>query len=138
MRYEVKDILPPESVKKAMEAQMTAEREKRAAMSTGRRRLTEESRIASFPFLPLEISRSIWSMSTTPFLISMPERLRNPSRDMNPKDWPAPRSPAVTLMYNGKEFVFLTENTNGFALKGNGEAVCDHGPCDAKPSRPGF
>ena len=26
LRYEVKDILPPESVKKAMEAQMTAER----------------------------------------------------------------------------------------------------------------
>ncbi|HKK90659.1 MAG TPA: SDR family NAD(P)-dependent oxidoreductase [Desulfobacteraceae bacterium] len=39
------------------------------------------------------------AMSTTPFLRSMPERLRNPSRDMNPKDWPAPRSPAVTLMY---------------------------------------
>jgi regulator of protease activity HflC (stomatin/prohibitin superfamily) len=34
LRYEVKDILPPESVKKAMEAQMTAEREKRAAIAT--------------------------------------------------------------------------------------------------------
>lgn len=33
LRYEVKDILPPESVKKAMEAQMTAEREKRAAIA---------------------------------------------------------------------------------------------------------
>lgn len=39
LRYEVKDILPPESVKKAMEAQMTAEREKRAeiARSEGER-----------------------------------------------------------------------------------------------------
>jgi len=34
LRYEVKDIIPPESVKKAMEAQMTAEREKRAAIAT--------------------------------------------------------------------------------------------------------
>jgi regulator of protease activity HflC (stomatin/prohibitin superfamily) len=34
LRYEVKDILPPESVKKAMEAQMTAEREKRATIAT--------------------------------------------------------------------------------------------------------
>lgn len=34
LRYEVKDIVPPESVKKAMEAQMTAEREKRAAIAT--------------------------------------------------------------------------------------------------------
>ncbi len=33
LRYEVKDIVPPESVKKAMEAQMTAEREKRAAIA---------------------------------------------------------------------------------------------------------
>jgi len=33
LRYEVKDILPPDSVKKAMEAQMTAEREKRAAIA---------------------------------------------------------------------------------------------------------
>lgn len=33
LRYEVKDILPPESVKNAMEAQMTAEREKRAAIA---------------------------------------------------------------------------------------------------------
>ncbi|MFW5837869.1 MAG: SPFH domain-containing protein [Desulfovibrionaceae bacterium] len=34
LRYEVKDITPPESVRKAMEAQMTAEREKRAAIAT--------------------------------------------------------------------------------------------------------
>jgi len=34
LRYEVKDIVPPESVKKAMEAQMTAEREKRATIAT--------------------------------------------------------------------------------------------------------
>jgi regulator of protease activity HflC (stomatin/prohibitin superfamily) len=42
LRYEVKDILPPESVKKAMEAQMTAEREKRAAIATseGKRQST--------------------------------------------------------------------------------------------------
>jgi regulator of protease activity HflC (stomatin/prohibitin superfamily) len=42
LRYEVKDILPPESVKKAMEAQMTAEREKRAeiARSEGERQST--------------------------------------------------------------------------------------------------
>ncbi len=42
LRYEVKDILPPESVKKAMEAQMTAEREKRAeiARSEGQRQST--------------------------------------------------------------------------------------------------
>lgn len=42
LRYEVKDILPPESVKKAMEAQMTAEREKRAtiAKSEGERQST--------------------------------------------------------------------------------------------------
>jgi len=42
LRYEVKDILPPESVKKAMEAQMTAEREKRAAIakSEGERQST--------------------------------------------------------------------------------------------------
>jgi regulator of protease activity HflC (stomatin/prohibitin superfamily) len=42
LRYEVKDILPPESVKKAMEAQMTAEREKRAtiARSEGDRQST--------------------------------------------------------------------------------------------------
>jgi regulator of protease activity HflC (stomatin/prohibitin superfamily) len=42
LRYEVKDILPPESVKKAMEAQMTAEREKRAAiaLSEGERQST--------------------------------------------------------------------------------------------------
>jgi regulator of protease activity HflC (stomatin/prohibitin superfamily) len=42
LRYEVKDILPPESVKKAMEAQMTAEREKRAAIarSEGERQAT--------------------------------------------------------------------------------------------------
>ena len=42
LRYEVKDILPPESVKKAMEAQMTAEREKRAeiARSEGVRQST--------------------------------------------------------------------------------------------------
>ena len=33
LRYEVKDIVPPETVKKAMEAQMTAEREKRAAIA---------------------------------------------------------------------------------------------------------
>ncbi len=33
LRYEVKDIMPPESVKRAMEAQMTAEREKRAAIA---------------------------------------------------------------------------------------------------------
>ncbi|MGM0645308.1 MAG: SPFH domain-containing protein, partial [Thermodesulfobacteriota bacterium] len=33
LRYEVKDILPPESVKNAMEAQMTAEREKRATIA---------------------------------------------------------------------------------------------------------
>ncbi len=42
LRYEVKDILPPESVKNAMEAQMTAEREKRAAiaLSEGERQST--------------------------------------------------------------------------------------------------
>ncbi len=42
LRYEVKDIIPPESVKKAMEAQMTAEREKRAAIakSEGERQST--------------------------------------------------------------------------------------------------
>ena len=42
LRYEVKDILPPESVKNAMEAQMTAEREKRAAIakSEGERQST--------------------------------------------------------------------------------------------------
>lgn len=42
LRYEVKDIMPPESVKKAMEAQMTAEREKRAAIakSEGERQST--------------------------------------------------------------------------------------------------
>ncbi|MFO8241480.1 MAG: stomatin-like protein [Dissulfuribacterales bacterium] len=42
LRYEVKDIVPPESVKKAMEAQMTAEREKRAeiARSEGDRQST--------------------------------------------------------------------------------------------------
>ncbi len=33
LRYEVKDIMPPETVKNAMEAQMTAEREKRAAIA---------------------------------------------------------------------------------------------------------
>jgi len=33
LRYEVKDIVPPQSVKNAMEAQMTAEREKRAAIA---------------------------------------------------------------------------------------------------------
>jgi regulator of protease activity HflC (stomatin/prohibitin superfamily) len=42
LRYEVKDIVPPETVKKAMEAQMTAEREKRAAIarSEGERQST--------------------------------------------------------------------------------------------------
>ncbi|KJS29938.1 MAG: stomatin 2 [Desulfatitalea sp. BRH_c12] len=42
LRYEVKDILPPQSVKNAMEAQMTAEREKRAAIakSEGERQST--------------------------------------------------------------------------------------------------
>jgi regulator of protease activity HflC (stomatin/prohibitin superfamily) len=42
LRYEVKDIMPPESVKRAMEAQMTAEREKRAAIakSEGERQAT--------------------------------------------------------------------------------------------------
>jgi regulator of protease activity HflC (stomatin/prohibitin superfamily) len=42
LRYEVKDIMPPESVKRAMEAQMTAEREKRAAIakSEGERQST--------------------------------------------------------------------------------------------------
>lgn len=42
LRYEVKDILPPDTVKKAMEAQMTAEREKRAAIarSEGERQAT--------------------------------------------------------------------------------------------------
>jgi regulator of protease activity HflC (stomatin/prohibitin superfamily) len=42
LRYEVKDIMPPETVKKAMEAQMTAEREKRAAIarSEGERQST--------------------------------------------------------------------------------------------------
>lgn len=42
LRYEVKDIVPPESVKNAMEAQMTAEREKRAqiALSEGDRQST--------------------------------------------------------------------------------------------------
>ncbi|MFP4517344.1 MAG: SPFH domain-containing protein [Desulfovibrionales bacterium] len=42
LRYEVKDIVPPETVKKAMEAQMTAEREKRAeiARSEGDRQST--------------------------------------------------------------------------------------------------
>ncbi len=33
LRYEVKDIIPPESVKQAMEAQMTAERQKRASIA---------------------------------------------------------------------------------------------------------
>lgn len=33
LRYEVKDIMPPQTVKNAMEAQMTAEREKRAAIA---------------------------------------------------------------------------------------------------------
>ncbi|WP_028321903.1 SPFH domain-containing protein [Desulfatiglans anilini] len=42
LRYEVKDIMPPQSVKNAMEAQMTAEREKRAAIakSEGERQST--------------------------------------------------------------------------------------------------
>ncbi len=42
LRYEVKDIVPPVSVKVAMEAQMTAEREKRAAIarSEGERQAT--------------------------------------------------------------------------------------------------
>lgn len=42
LRYEVKDILPPDTVRKAMEAQMTAEREKRAAIarSEGERQAT--------------------------------------------------------------------------------------------------
>lgn len=42
LRYEVKDIVPPLSVKVAMEAQMTAEREKRAAIarSEGERQAT--------------------------------------------------------------------------------------------------
>jgi regulator of protease activity HflC (stomatin/prohibitin superfamily) len=42
LRYEVKDIVPPQSVKVAMEAQMTAEREKRAAIarSEGERQAT--------------------------------------------------------------------------------------------------
>ncbi len=33
LRFEIKDIAPPESVKKAMESQMTAEREKRAQIA---------------------------------------------------------------------------------------------------------
>ncbi len=42
LRYEVKDILPPDTVRQAMEAQMTAEREKRAAIarSEGERQAT--------------------------------------------------------------------------------------------------
>ncbi len=46
LRYEVKDITPPESVLKAMQMQMTAEREKRALIARSEGQRTEEINLA--------------------------------------------------------------------------------------------
>ena len=67
-----------------------------AAMATGRRRLTPESRIAAFGALPSASCRLISSMSTMAFLMSMPIKLRKPSVAMKPNGWPVSSNPPVT------------------------------------------
>ena len=69
-----------------------------AAMATGRKRLVPASRIAVYVGLPWFLCRSISSTSTIAFLMSIPDKLRKPSKAMKPNGWLKSNKPAVTPM----------------------------------------
>jgi regulator of protease activity HflC (stomatin/prohibitin superfamily) len=51
LRYEIKDLTPPKEILHAMQAQITAEREKRALIAASEGRKQEQINIASHPHL---------------------------------------------------------------------------------------